>query len=86
MESTVVDWTLPFVGALLWSAVGLSVLSTLIYYYLVRHGAAARVTSVIYLSPPTTALMGWAAFGETMQALALVGMAVAVVGVALATR
>jgi drug/metabolite transporter (DMT)-like permease len=86
VEDTSVQWTAPFLGALLWSAIGLSVISTLIYYYLVRHGAAARVTSVIYLSPPTTALMGWAAFGETMAGLALAGMAVAAVGVALATR
>jgi drug/metabolite transporter (DMT)-like permease len=85
-ENMTVAWSAPFVGALLWSAIGLSVLSTVFYYYLVRHGATARVTSLFYLSPPTTALMGWAAFGESMAALALAGMAVAALGVALATR
>jgi drug/metabolite transporter (DMT)-like permease len=86
VEDAAVEWTAPFLGALLWSAIGLSVLSSFIYYYLVRHGAAARVTSILYLSPPATALMGWAAFGETMAVLAIAGMAVAAVGVALATR
>jgi drug/metabolite transporter (DMT)-like permease len=62
------------------------VIASVTFYYLVRSGAATRVTSLIYLSPPTTALMGWAMFGETMAALALAGMAVAAVGVALATR
>jgi drug/metabolite transporter (DMT)-like permease len=85
-EGMSVSWTAPFVGALLWSAIGLSVIASVTFYYLVRSGAATRVTSLIYLSPPTTALMGWAMFGETMAALALAGMAVAAVGVALATR
>jgi drug/metabolite transporter (DMT)-like permease len=85
-ESRPVEWTGEFIFALLWSAVGLSVIAIALYYLLVRHGAAARVTSLIYLSPPTTALMGWAVFGETFAALALAGMAVAVAGVALANR
>ncbi len=85
-ETMIVDWTGEFLFALLWSAFGLSVIAIAIYYWLVRRGAAAKVTSLIYLSPPTTALMGWAAFGETMSWVALAGMAVAVAGVALATR
>lgn len=86
VEDMSVNWAAPFIGALLWSAIGLSVIAIIIYYYLVRTGAAARVTSLIYLSPPTTAIMGWAMFGETMATLALAGMAVAALGVALATR
>ena len=85
-ETMVVNWTGEFMFALLWSAFGLSVIAITIYYWLVRRGAAAKVTSLIYLSPPTTALMGWAAFGETMGWVALAGMAAAVAGVALATR
>ena len=85
-ETMVVNWTGEFMFALLWSAFGLSVIAITIYYWLVRRGAAAKVTSLIYLSPPTTALMGWAAFGETMGWVALAGMAAAAAGVALATR
>jgi len=85
-ESMAVRWTGDFLFALLWTAVGLSVIAIALYYVLVRRGAAARVTSLIYLSPPTTALMGWLVFGETFSALALAGMAVAVAGVALANR
>jgi len=58
----------------------------MLYYFLVRRGAAAKVTSLIYLSPPTTAVMGWLAFGETMAPLALLGMAIALIGVFLAGR
>ena len=85
-ETMAVEWTGEFLFALLWSAFGLSVIAITLYYWLVRRGAAAKVTSLVYLSPPATALMGWAIFGETMGALALLGMGVAIGGVALASR
>ncbi len=85
-ETMWIDWNGHFVFALTWSAVGLSVIAIALYFLLVRHGAAAKVTSLIYLSPPTTALMGWLLFGETFSALALGGMGVAVAGVALANQ
>jgi drug/metabolite transporter (DMT)-like permease len=86
VETMRIDWTGEFLFALLWSAIGLSVIAIALYYLLVRHGAAARVTSLIYLSPPTTALMGWLMFEETFAPPALAGMAIAVAGVALANR
>jgi len=85
-ETQRVTWTGEFLFALLWLTIGLSGIAIALYYYLLRHGAAARVTSLIYLSPPTTALMGWAMFQETMPPVAIAGMAVAVAGVALANR
>ena len=45
-----------------------------------------NVASLFYLTPPTTALIAWAVFGETLSPLALGGMAVAVTGVWLARR
>ena len=86
LETMRIDWTGEFLFALLWSAIGLSVIAIALYYLLVRRGAAARVTSLIYLSPPTTALMGWLMFDETFAPPALAGMALAVAGVALANR
>ena len=53
---------------------------------LVTRGAATRGTSLIYLSPPTTAAMGWLFFGESLAVLAIVGMMIAVVGVAMVSR
>ena len=77
---------LPLVFAVLWSAVGLSVIASCLFYWLIQRGAATRVTSLIYLSPPTTALMGWAMFSEIMSWLAIAGMLLAMVGVAMAVR
>jgi drug/metabolite transporter (DMT)-like permease len=85
-ETMAINWTGEFVFALLWSGIGLSVIAIALYYTLVRHGAAAKVTSLIYLSPPTTAVMGWLMFDETFALIAMLGMVIAVAGVALANR
>ena len=85
-ETMTVRWTGEFLFALLWSALGLSVIALTLYYWLVRRGAASKVTSLIYLSPPVTAVMGWLAFNETLGLGAIAGMAIVATGVALATR
>jgi drug/metabolite transporter (DMT)-like permease len=48
---------------------------------LIRRGSAVNVASLFYLTPPTTALIAWALFDETLTGLALVGMGLAVFGV-----
>jgi drug/metabolite transporter (DMT)-like permease len=55
-------------------------------YLLIQRGAAARVTSLLYLVPPCTAVMAWVLFGEALTALVLAGIAVTAVGVALVVR
>ncbi len=85
-ETMHVDWTREFIFALTWSGIGLSVIALALYFFLVQRGAAAQVTSLIYLSPPTTAIMGWLMFGETFAILAMTGMVIAVAGVALVNR
>ncbi|WP_354667104.1 EamA family transporter [Acinetobacter pittii] len=53
---------------------------------LIRKGAATKVTSLLYLTPPTTAVMAWALFGERFPPLAALGMVIAACGVALVIR
>ena len=67
----------------------LVVLSVAIYmtmHLLFLRGAAARVASLFYLVPPITSTVLVMFFDEALGPLAIVGMAVAIVGVALATR
>ena len=85
-ETLKVHWTLNFFYALTWSGIGLSIFGIGIYFFLVKRGAAAKVTSLMYLSPPTTAFMGWLMFDETFTLLALTGLFIAVAGVALANK
>jgi drug/metabolite transporter (DMT)-like permease len=80
-ETRVVHWTPEFLFALGWLVFALSFGGIWLFYYLIRRGAATRVVSLFYLTPPVTALMAWALFGERLAPLALLGMAVCVVGV-----
>ena len=78
-----VEWTPRIFAVLGWSVLVLSIAATLLLYRLLQRGDASRVASLLYLVPPVTALMAWAAFGETLAPLTLAGMALTAVGVAL---
>jgi drug/metabolite transporter (DMT)-like permease len=80
-ETCTIAWTAEFVFALAWLVFVLSFGAIWLLYFLIRRQASARVLSLFYLTPPVTALMGYAAFGERLEPLALVGMAVCVGGV-----
>jgi len=85
-ENGRMDWGIPLVFALGWSAVVLSFGAIFLLFLLIRHGAATRVVGLFYLTPPVTALMAWMLFGESLSGSAIIGMAVAVLGVALVVR
>jgi drug/metabolite transporter (DMT)-like permease len=80
-ESRVVHWTPQFVFAVSYLALVLSLGAIWLLYFLIRRTAATRVTSLFYLTPPVTAVMAWALFGERLAPVALIGMAVCVAGV-----
>jgi drug/metabolite transporter (DMT)-like permease len=78
---TTVAWTPRFIGALLWSVLALSIGAIFLLFKLLRRSDATQVTSLLYLTPPTTAVMAWIMFGEAFNLAGMLGMAVAVVGV-----
>ena len=73
-----------FIGAMAWSIVGLTLGGSSLLYMLIQRGAATQVTSLLYLVPPTTALMAWTLFGERLTFVMLLGMALTAVGVSMA--
>ncbi len=79
-----IDWTPAFTFALGWSVLVLSVGAISLLYWLLRHGAATNIARLFYLVPPVTAIEAWLFFGETLDALAIAGMALIALGVALA--
>ena len=85
-ESMVIEWSGQFIFALLWLVLVLSVGAISLLNLLIRSGSAVNVASLFYLTPPTTALIAWAAFGETLTGLALLGMGLTVFGVWLARK
>lgn len=76
-----VQWTPHFLIALLWSVLALSIGAIFLLFALIRRSDATQVTSLLYLTPPTTAVMAWLLFGESLSALGLAGMVLAVTGV-----
>jgi len=81
-----VQWTPRLIGALLWSVLALSIGAIFLLYALVRKNAATQVASLMYLTPPTTALMAWLMFGESFSLIGLAGLVLAVAGVAFVVR
>jgi drug/metabolite transporter (DMT)-like permease len=81
-----VQWTTSFAAALLWSVLALSIGAIFLLFKLIRRSEATQVTSLLYLTPPTTAIMAWLMFGEALSLAGLLGMAVAVAGVAFVVK
>lgn len=85
-EGYQVEWTGDFVFALAWLVLVLSIGAISLLNLLIRSGSAVNVASLFYLTPPTTALIAWAMFGERLSGQALCGMVLAVSGVYLVGR
>lgn len=74
------------IAAMAWSVLVLTLGGSSLLYLLIQRGAATRVTSLMYLVPPCTAVLAWLLFGETLSVLVLVGLALTAIGVALVVR
>ena len=86
MESESIDWHPHMVGALAWSVLVLTLGGSSLLYLLIQRGAATRVTSLMYLVPPCTAVLAWLLFDEALGLSVLAGLALTAVGVALVVR
>jgi drug/metabolite transporter (DMT)-like permease len=85
-EELRLEWTPEVIAAMLWAIVVLTGGGISLLFLMIRHGAATRVTSYLYLVPPLTALLAWIMFGERFRPIAAAGMAVTIAGVALVVR
>jgi drug/metabolite transporter (DMT)-like permease len=74
------------IGAMAWSVLGLTLGGSSLLYLLIQRGAATAVTSLMYLVPPTTALMAWLLFREALGPGVLSGLALTAAGVFLVVR
>jgi len=86
LESESMRWNSELVGAMAWSVLVLTLGGSSLLYMLIQRGAAASVTSLMYLVPPTTAIMAWLLFGEAITIATLVGTALTALGVSLVVR
>jgi drug/metabolite transporter (DMT)-like permease len=81
-----VDFAAEFWLALAWSVLVLSLAAMALLLTMIRRGRATDVASLMYLTPPATALLAWVLFGEALGLKAWAGVLVAMIGVALVVR
>ena len=86
LETCQIQWTVEFVVSLAWFVVCNSLIAVSLLLYMLQKGEAARVSALFFMVPPTAALLSWAMLGETLPVLAWPGMALAGLGVIVATR
>jgi drug/metabolite transporter (DMT)-like permease len=80
-ETGQIDWHPELIGALLWGIFGLSIGAISLLFIMIREGRATQVTSLLYLTPPTTAVMAWILFDEPITLITVLGTVLTVTGV-----
>lgn len=85
LETEFMRWNAELAGAMAWSVL-VTLGGSSLLYLLIQRGAAASVTSLMYLVPPSTALLAWLLFAEPITVLTIAGTALTATGVALVVR
>jgi drug/metabolite transporter (DMT)-like permease len=86
LESEPVQWTGTMMFAMGWSVIGLTVGGSSLLFLLIQRGAAASVSSLMYLVPPCTAIMAAMLFSEPISMTMAAGILATAIGVALVVR
>jgi drug/metabolite transporter (DMT)-like permease len=86
LEHEAVQLQPALVGAMAWSVLVLTLGGSSLLYMMVQRGATTRVTSLMYLVPPCTALLAWLLFDELLTPLVLAGLVLTALGVGLVVR
>ncbi|MDR7034337.1 DMT family transporter [Mesorhizobium sp. BE184] len=71
--------------AMAWLVLVLSIGAVYLLMAMIRDGEMSKVASLFYLVPAATAVIAWALFSETLNLVQIGGMAIATLGVGLAT-
>jgi drug/metabolite transporter (DMT)-like permease len=85
-EGFEVEFTKRMILSLAWSILVLSLAAILIMLWLLQRQATVKVSSLFFLTPALSTIEGSILFGERLGLLAIAGLAVALLGVALVTR
>ena len=80
LEDMRVDWTPEFIGSLLYLVIANSILAISLFLAMIRAGEASKVSALLFLVPPTTAIMAYLGLGESIPPVSWLGMALAAFG------
>lgn len=83
---TSMQWNLESTLAMAWAVVVTSLIAILLLLWMLTNGSAARVSSLLYLVPPVTAIQALILFGEKLNPQAIIGIAMTALGVALVQK
>ncbi|MFW5786537.1 MAG: DMT family transporter [bacterium] len=86
LEGLATEWTTGYLMTMSWLVVAVSFGAYACMWVLLSRLDATRVASLFYLGPPVTMVMAWIAFGDTVNATDLLGLAVVAVGVLIVTQ
>ena len=86
IETMQVQWTGTLVSALAYLVIGNSIIAMTLLLAMIRAGEVSRVSALLFVVPPLAAIFGWLLLGEIMPPVAWIGMALAGIGVIIATR
>ena len=75
-----------FAAALAYLVIGNSVIAVGLLLAMIRAGQVSKVSALLFLVPPLSALMAWLVLNEVMPPIAWLGLIMAGAGVFLATR
>ena len=75
-----------FIGGILWLVLVATLGSWGLYYLALGKSSAARVTAVLYLSPPIVMIWAWVIFGEPLSWAMAGGLVVSLVGILIMAR
>ena len=75
-----------FVGGILWLVFVATLGAWSLYYLALRKSSPARVTAVLYLSPPVVMIWAWLMFDEALSWAMACGLAVSLVGIVIVAR
>lgn len=75
-----------FVGGILWLVFVATFGAWSLYYLALRKSSPARVTAILYLSPPVTMIWAWVMFSEPLSWAMAGGLAVSLIGILIVAR
>ncbi|WP_408196014.1 DMT family transporter [Paraburkholderia strydomiana] len=78
--------TVGFAASVAWTAILATLGGWGLYWTCLRRSSSARVTSVLFLSPPITLIWAWAMFREPLSWPMAIGMGISGLGVLLVVR
>ncbi len=75
-----------FIGGILWLVFVATFGAWGLYYLALRHTSAARVTAILYLSPPVTMVWAWLMFDEPLSWAMAAGLVISLIGIVIFAR